>query len=247
MLTAYFDESGINESDANVIFGGYLARNENWLTFDAEWVARLAQSGLDHFHMSPFKADRRPFCPPILNRAAHQSLEHDLGVIIEQAGLHAIVVMIDRAAWDELIVGYRRELWGTALSRAFFDSVNWSQSRAIDLFGEGSELSLVYGESHLGPQLADVISFYNEVRQFAEENPLQGISFRPMRSTPGIQAADMMAWEVQDYFKSYNKPGRGQKLSRTFGRIVKGGSFIQWTRDDIEGFRASTWISLEDG
>ena len=44
-----------------------------WPVFAKDWKARLAQDGLDHFHMAIFKADKPPF--DRLSRTAHELLE----------------------------------------------------------------------------------------------------------------------------------------------------------------------------
>lgn len=75
MLTAYGDETGIHDGAPVAIRGGFVLDSEKWKAFGKYWNARLAQDGLDHFHMSVFKADKRPF--DRMSRDSHELLERD--------------------------------------------------------------------------------------------------------------------------------------------------------------------------
>lgn len=247
MVTAYIDESGIGRDEAYVCVGGYIAPDDVWKDFNAAWVNRLAESGLSYFHMTDFKADRPPFCPPILNRAAHENLEHDLTNILSRFDLHGCVIRIDRASWDELITGYRLSFNGDAVGFALRQAaIRFADLRQI--FFSEEPLRVVYGDSHLTDKLSSIISVFQVIRDRAPER-YHGISFEVMRHCPGIQAADMLLWEVRNHSIQalHVEVGEFINPNRNLQRIGQKAQQVIYDRDQIMGVYRRTYSTLDDG
>lgn len=218
MFTAYVDESGITDSDDYVFVGGFIAPDTVWDEFNVEWQARLKESGLTYMHMAEFKADKPPFCPPMLNRAAHQSLEYDLSGLIQKFPLEGLVVRVQIATWRHYIQGMREVMFGDSLQYAFQRSGSEFHHIVETLYKKAGPFALRYGESHLAPRLEKFIKHYT---RFREQYPeiMSGVSFDVMKHTPGIQAADMLVWEVQDHTKRSVQPGSKIETSKTLERL----------------------------
>jgi hypothetical protein len=203
MITAYADETGIVQGDLSVVWGGFLAPDDVWLTFRNSWTRRLAKDGLDHFHMSPFKARRKPFDK--LNDAARDSILYDLTQIIIECNLVAVATVVHRPAWDKLVTGENFDIFGDSIRWAFNSSAREFTFARNEIFPD-QMLQLVYGEGSLKSHLRIVTEMYDELKK-DDSNGLAGIAFSSARKEPGIQAADMLIWEVGDHIKRAVRTG----------------------------------------
>src|SRR5271154_5458785 len=59
-LIAAFDASG-KEDSLCVVVAGFIASHEDWKSFDTQWIKRLKQGGIEHFHMVDFAHSRKQF------------------------------------------------------------------------------------------------------------------------------------------------------------------------------------------
>ena len=53
-FTAYFDASGDDHSQPVLSVAGFVANADNWKSFEAAWLKRLLQDGLEYFHTKEF-------------------------------------------------------------------------------------------------------------------------------------------------------------------------------------------------
>lgn len=247
MLTAYCDESGIHDAARCVIWGGYMAPQETWISFSQQWEARLQESGLKFYHMAPAIAGDPPFCPPLLNRAAEESLRCDLSKIIRDHDLHGIAIILDKHVWAMLIESsdFHKAMFGGAVERGFFECSQTLWQYSIDKFN-GDIIGLVYGDGHLPPRLASFIQVYDSMRENYPES-FAGVTFQPMKLTPGIQAADMLLWEIQDSMKRADKAKANVPMSPAMKRLIEKGLVIRMVYEpQIAELRASCSL-FEDG
>jgi hypothetical protein len=54
MLTAVFDAAGHESDQAFMVVAGFVSRPDHWARFSEDWHERLAQAGIDCFHMAKF-------------------------------------------------------------------------------------------------------------------------------------------------------------------------------------------------
>ncbi len=99
---AYGDESGSGEDFPWMIYAGYVASIDNWLSFTEAWNASLAADPPfigERFHMS--KVWRKPKKHGWPSRTMHERLADLAEVIVEHVDAAAVVVL-------------PREVWNTA-------------------------------------------------------------------------------------------------------------------------------------
>src|SRR5262249_948186 len=52
MWTAVFDAAGHERDQDYLVIAGFIARTQDWLEFESEWLTRLQRDGLNHYHHS---------------------------------------------------------------------------------------------------------------------------------------------------------------------------------------------------
>jgi len=217
MVTAYIDESGISDRDEFSFVGGFIAEDSVWRSFSAAWFGRLSRSGLKYFHMAEFKADMPPFCPPILNRAAHKNLEYELMNIIRDHEIYGCVVRIHRFAWDRIITGYKSDFIGSALKYAFSE-IAFEFHDLRDRMWPEKRLDIVYGEGPFSKEMQTIKSVYDR-SAIDMPDKFGGISSAPMKSNAGIQASDVLVWEVMSASKESVKMNSDTPASKNLQKI----------------------------
>ncbi len=61
MLKLFLDDSGTHVGSSVMSLGGFIARQDRWAMFEAEWAAALADYGLEWFHITDFENRRGAF------------------------------------------------------------------------------------------------------------------------------------------------------------------------------------------
>lgn len=194
MLLAYCDESGTHDGAPVVLWGGYIAEQDVWARFSDAWRARLAEDGLDHFHMAPFRYRRGHFAT--LPIAARERLEHDLAALIGAHPMSGVVAAVHRPGFDQALQGEHREVFGSSVPFGFGASLSeWMRYRRENRPDE--PIGLIYGEGD-ERQIRAMLDLFK-----AQEwpSPFHSLSFNVMRQQPGIQAADMLLWCVNRELK----------------------------------------------
>ncbi len=241
MLTAFGDESGVHDGSPVAIWGGYIAPAKTWAAFRRDWNSRLSQDGLDHFHMSVFKADRPPFHR--LSRAGHNLLERDMSELIASYSLGGVIAGLHRPGWDGSASAFVKEEFGDSVRFGFHISIReFVKFRSANFPDETVEL--IYGSGSLEKKVADLSdSFVAAQDAYAER--LVGISFRSMKREPGIQAADMLIWEFYSQFKrALGGTGRFDVISgTTLDRLCRGGVSIRMYGSDAANYLNLTCVS----
>ena len=84
MLTTAFDISN-DESDDHgfMVIAGFLGYAEHWREFDVKWRARLAQDGIEYFHMNRFAHSTEMFAGWNTQEPRRRKLMADLLDIIQ--------------------------------------------------------------------------------------------------------------------------------------------------------------------
>ena len=116
MLHAYIDDSGTHDDAEVVSMGAFVARFEDWVSFELDWCAILDREPIEAFHMSHCEAGGKPFDWSWARRAA---LIHDLRHVIIRYQMLGTAFSISRKDWDAIIIGAVREHFGNAIEFAF--------------------------------------------------------------------------------------------------------------------------------
>jgi prophage tail gpP-like protein len=67
MFTAYFDASGSENDQLCLAVGGFVATDQDWVTFERQWLTRLAEDGLQRFHTKELQAWEREKRTKLIN------------------------------------------------------------------------------------------------------------------------------------------------------------------------------------
>ena len=137
--------------------------SEKWEAFGKDWNARLAQDGLDHFHMSVFKADKHPF--QSLGRVAHELLERDLSQIIADYRFSGVASAIHRPGWDGTVNSLAAEEYGNSIQIGFHVSLReFIKYRAENHPNE--PIMLIYGSGSLEGPLSEFVNAFKDTQEF---------------------------------------------------------------------------------
>jgi hypothetical protein len=199
-LRFYGDESGAQGKGTYVI-AGYLATAENWWHFKTDWLGKLAEPRqVQYFKRGPNYHGDVPFEGwPKAEREAKLS---SMISVFERFG-EALVEISSTMSWDTyrtVIVDGIEEIFPNPYYFCFHGVVSvvidWiRQHKAANPTVEtGAEFVFDQQDEHRVGVLRHYSSVYE---QFPELAPMMlGCDFRDDKVTPGLQAADLIAWQI---------------------------------------------------
>lgn len=209
VLGAFFDDSGTHASSPVVAIGGLLGTERQWDHFAEAWDRRLAiplpgKPRLKQFHLSPCRAGEGEFQSYSLPERDH--LTHLFRQIILNAGMVTIAAVVDRVAWNELVVGEFADELGDPVQLCFVKCVDMVID-TIRLRKPGEEVCIFFDQG-TKIQLEMWGRFY---RMQTEKYPeIASISFAPVTKVVALQGADMIATEsyqfAQEWLKNRETP-----------------------------------------
>jgi hypothetical protein len=127
MTEAYFDDSGTHADSAVTVMGGLIGSTEQWGVFKERWSEKLGRPlfgkpSLKAFHLSHCAAHDGEFRG--YSEAEVDAVTHDFRQIIIDADLIGTASVVDKMAWDQLIVNPIRDVVGDALQPCFVDCID---------------------------------------------------------------------------------------------------------------------------
>jgi hypothetical protein len=109
MLTAYLDESRMEDTNAYPVIGGYLGTVEGWLSLTAAWRDVLRDEGVPQFHAADLWANDKPFDDrDRWTFDAKVALVDRLLDVIHESAICSVVTAIDNAAYLD-VAGTRKQ------------------------------------------------------------------------------------------------------------------------------------------
>ena len=242
MFTAYFDASGNYQSPTAMFVSGAVASTDDWIAFEAEWLALLDANGMKPpFHMKDFKSGAHPYEAWKNKLAKQQKFELAALDLIQRRAWYTFAQGIVIPDFDRMHATFdipKSEPWGKTINKplahcgvAVVLRLNeWVQREAkkgkLDMQGD-LEIIFDRGDMHRGElasALRDVFSVEPGFKEAAKFAPLQ--------------AADMLAWyhrrAVDDYVQK-----KAHWLGAPFKKLA----------DDMPGNRKwafSRWHKLRD-
>lgn len=126
-IGGFFDDSGTHSSSTLVVLGGLLGTEEQWHAFEPAWSALsnnplLEKPPLKEFHLTECRACRGEFSD--YREADRNRIEFLFRQVILDVGLVTLAVAVDKAAWDEIMIGPLVEEFGTAFECCFVRCVD---------------------------------------------------------------------------------------------------------------------------
>lgn len=210
VLSAYFDDSGTHGDSEIVVMAGFIGTEDQWKPFDEGWAAKLKEPlpgkpTLKRFHMAECAARRGEFTS--YSDPESHAVIHDFRQLILDAKLTGHAMAVDKAAWDQIIVGPLRVFFGDAEWYAIRSCLDFA-IKETEKLGSDKTVTLIFDnrpEVRKAP-FQDTFDrlqerFYNGDPKFPNWAHLIGSAFLSSEAIRPLQAADMLAWESYTHAK----------------------------------------------
>lgn len=213
MLRAYFDDSGTHDDSEIVAVGGLIGNVAQWTGFEREWTAKLADPlpgysklPLKMFHLSHCNARDGEFAGYTAGEC--DAVMHDFRQILIDSSLIGTASMIDKRAWEELVVGRTREWMGNAVDVCVENCL----SECMKIAGshsDGDIVAAIFDRGIWTPRLKRVTEGYT----LSLDHPrLVSVAFCGVKDILPLQGADGVATENYWYGIKILRNGVGAHL-----------------------------------
>lgn len=190
---AYLDDSG-ESSDPNetiTCVAGCVSTDDAWSEFDAEWKETLARFEMPYLHMKEYSASVGPFAKWKGNEGQRKSFLSSLMDVIDRHVMAVVGATVPVAAFEKLqpeqqaMVGDPHLM---SMQEALHAScvLGWGNQGLVDvIFSDQTELR---GRTE---------RVFSYVKKMAQIGPhLRKFSWGSYREIPGLQVADLVAYEL---------------------------------------------------
>ena len=201
ILTAYLDESGTHKGCPITLMGGYVGTAENWSRFDHDWGRLLAFCELPYIHAKDLKQGSGPFADKkkwsLRRRAALGEFVEDLA---RKYALFGLAVFL-RDDDHEQVFGTGRRTRKIQLDTKYGFCFRGCLAYILQTLKEQRlnddlELHLILEQGHVNA--GDAQRIYDHIfMKYAppeQKTAVKTIAFREKVETPGLQAADHVAY-----------------------------------------------------
>jgi hypothetical protein len=204
MLGAFFDDSGTHSTSPVVAIGGLLGTEEQWNAFEPAWTRLLEEPlpgkpRLRQFHLSPCRAGKGDFRD--YSRAESDLLTAEFRRVILNIGLVTVAAAVNRAAWNELVVGEVADELGSPEELCFYKCVE-SVINIIRLRKPGEKVVMAFDEGTRGKLRWWTKVFMAQQQQYPE---LLSMFFAAVPKVVALQGADMIATETYQFAQAWIK------------------------------------------
>jgi hypothetical protein len=211
-LELYFDDSGTDAGTPVAVAACYVARKSQWDEFVRNWDEVREQEGFDMFHMAEFVAKpdmgHEPFCH--WDSTKKERVYQRLVSIINARVRKGFGVAVPKAVYDEYAFTEFRQfaenhfVFAVRTLLGFID--NWRVDYSIAdpmqyVFESGSR-----GEAQLRQIWKDCL-LHKHSKERSGMVP-DGVMFQNKRVFKPLQAADILAWQMQNNMRRTVMIGR---------------------------------------
>lgn len=196
ILTAYYDESGTHAGAPLTVLAGFVAPVEEWAHFDREWFKILRKHGIAYVRAKELFHRQKQF-----KRWTDKQVRHlwadMLYVLQEHKGVFASKTVILDEDYRLFYISdgpAKRERLDTKYALCFRFLLDWHPVMLRSMRPEGSvNFVLEAGHKNAG----DALRVFNELKEsptYPARDAIGFMSFGSKRDTPGLQAADALAY-----------------------------------------------------
>lgn len=193
MLIGCFDESGSSGEGGFVSIAGFVATEERWTTFDAAWNAALAKHGIPYLHTTDLANFKRIYKEWTVEQ--QRALVADLMAVIWDMG--RVVAIGSTIAVDDFnsFNAEQRARWIDPYFLLLQEVLNGA---TLEARPDNERVRIIYSQQD---------EFRGKFQQLyrvlqRREPRLDTLTFADMRTTPGLQAADLLAYELKRFYKN---------------------------------------------
>jgi hypothetical protein len=196
-IIAYSDETERPHKVSGV--AGYWGLARNWETFESLWKAKLEVYGLSEFHAVDCEHGRNEY----EGRTDRRQIRGAFIEIITHSMIHGYFHALDLRSWGPLAPEIERLRFpmGDPYFIAFQMALE-GVTAAADRFDPDELVAFVFDDRHDSGKALDMFTNLknrpNPVHRRTADR-LGGASFLASKEFPGLQAADLLAYEAQKF------------------------------------------------
>lgn len=220
MYEAYFDDSGTNSQSDIAIAACYVSTESSWRRFVKEWDAARYEEGFDVFHMAEFVAPRsqnhKPWCD--WDNSKKDRVYGRLATIINDNKRIGIAAAVPKAVYDKVPQRIREhyglEHYTFAVRMCLMKISEWrDKTPPLNTF----PMQYIFDWETPGtPKLLEVSSTLGNVHE--KLKPMFGLdtggfSFQHKGQFKPLQAADILAWQMNTYMPKIYPRGETLELA----------------------------------
>lgn len=192
MLYGYLDASGTHEGSSVLSVAGYVWSFENWKRANRKWQRFLDDNGLEFFHMTDFEAYEGPYknWTPKRHRAVIKRL---IQIIADTAsvGVAVGIASRDHAALSAIPDGLEGSAYQRAATVCMTIVARWIHEQRS---AESVKYILEFGDETQDLLRRHVMASIQSP-SFQRTLRIESLNFERKRTTPALQAADILAYE----------------------------------------------------
>lgn len=220
VIGAFFDDSGTHAGAPLIVIGGVIGTGEQWDDFASRWEALLrsplpGKPPLRQFHLAPCRAGEGEFQG--YNRAERDRITFLFRRLIVDQGFVTVASAVDRAAWDEIMIG--------DLSAEAGDPIGYCFVKCVDLVvgaararRPGEEIMFFFDEA-TKPSFATWSDHYlSQKKRYPE---IASFTFAPVGRVAALQAADMIASETYQFGREWLRDSRNPTVNPHFREFMQ--------------------------
>jgi hypothetical protein len=201
-LEIYFDDSGTDARTPVAVAACYVASKAQWGEFARNWNDVMVQEGFDMFHMAEFVAKPEMKHEPFYrwSREKKTRVYRRLVSIINARVRKGFAVAVPKLPFDELVFDEFRQfaenhyVFAVKTVMGYID--NWRQQFSIS-----APMQYVTESGSLGEEQIHRIWMECLLHKYSKEKygiVPDGVMFEDKRHFKPLQAADILAWQMQN-------------------------------------------------
>jgi hypothetical protein len=213
VLSAYLDDSGTHGNSPICVLAGYFGGQRQWVSFDRQWSKALSDFGIKEFHAHRFWAAAKGKKVAAYEGWDGHRATRLINRLLTIVGSHRVypfgsaIVMDD---WNALPGDEQKVLTGAAYfkgktvtpgarKKAFFLPFVHAVRKAANYCPQEQKMDFVFDENELyKPYAQDYFELMTKLPDPVGK-VLGQISFVSSEQTPAVQAADLLAYEINKY------------------------------------------------
>ena len=222
MLCAYMDASGSHEGAETCLVAGYWAGPKVWRRFERDWQNVLTEAGVPEFHAKEFW-QRQPLTGKRYGQYAkwddvrHRDLIDRLLRVIQHHKIIPFGVGVDTSQWKSESAYYRKIFSGyhqhapvqDSALKAIYLAFQVAVTKTTAYCSDGTKMDFCFDND---PNRSRIAYCFQSLTSHPEDKndpilrKLGKLQFVDSKNAAGIQAADLLAYELYRYSKKRGRP-----------------------------------------
>lgn len=217
-IEVYFDDSGTDAQTPVAVAACYVAQKNQWDEFVTNWDEAGRQEGFEMFHMAEFVAKpemkHEPFC--YWDNKKKDRVYARLASIINTRVRKGFAIAVPKQPFDECIFDEFKEFaenhYVFAVKSVLGAIETWRRQFSISNPMQYVFESGTLGEDQLRRVWKDCLLYPENAQRYGIVP--DGVQFQSKKLFKPLQAADILAWQVQNFMRRIVMSGHGPNNRR---------------------------------